>query len=264
MKKFILITRFNVPSTEWGKVSKEWMEERINIFKTFCLPSVVNQTDKDFEWLIYFDPKTKTKYTKQLKKHNFIHIKRAESQDQFRKRAKKDSKEICECGDTLITGRLDNDDVISKDYVKESKKIKKEGVYRYVKGYQSKLSKEREKLNDIRKVSFVKGPFILCCEKIKNNKTPKTAYHRPHTSWDEYVVNISQDRMWIQVIHGNNQGNEFCQGMPMTKYNSRDMFGIDINDEKTLKEYIAKMKKHIKRRIISINRVKKIYNYYNG
>ena len=57
-----IITRFNIKNQGWeyDKNCKEvnndeWLRHRIEIFEKYCLPSILNQTEKNFLWLVYFD-----------------------------------------------------------------------------------------------------------------------------------------------------------------------------------------------------------------
>lgn len=33
-----------------------WLLERIALFEAYCLPTIISQTDQNFDWLIFFDP----------------------------------------------------------------------------------------------------------------------------------------------------------------------------------------------------------------
>ena len=34
---------------------EEWLNNRIKLFEKFCLPSIMNQTNKNFKWLLFID-----------------------------------------------------------------------------------------------------------------------------------------------------------------------------------------------------------------
>lgn len=60
--KHFLITRFNLPNKGWQQdknnnpvQNEEWLDYRIQLFETYCLPSIMHQTCKDFVWFVYFD-----------------------------------------------------------------------------------------------------------------------------------------------------------------------------------------------------------------
>ena len=65
----ILFTRFNIRYSDYKvdrfrkKVrTEEWMQKRFELFTKFCLPSVRNQINQNFIWLVYFDSETELKY----------------------------------------------------------------------------------------------------------------------------------------------------------------------------------------------------------
>ena len=76
MPKFqhFITTTFNVPAENWNKtrdgktaLSEEWFLDRIELFDKYCLPSFKNQSEKNFEWLVFFDKKTPDFYKQRIK-----------------------------------------------------------------------------------------------------------------------------------------------------------------------------------------------------
>lgn len=66
LQHFIL-TRFNLllwnKDKDGHKVrTMKWLEHRFSLFEKYCLPSIVNQTCKDFKWIVLFDSSTPEKY----------------------------------------------------------------------------------------------------------------------------------------------------------------------------------------------------------
>src|SRR6185295_9702800 len=68
-----LITRFNLKNKDWDLTKNKeallddsWMDERIHLFETYCLPSVVNQSNSNFKWLLFFDETTTEKYRQKI------------------------------------------------------------------------------------------------------------------------------------------------------------------------------------------------------
>ena len=68
-----LITRFNLRADYWDVtknneqlLTDEWMDNRMWLFENFCFPSVVGQTNQNFEWLLYFDTNTKDVYKNRI------------------------------------------------------------------------------------------------------------------------------------------------------------------------------------------------------
>ena len=42
----------------------EWLKGRQTLFEKFCLPSVLSQTNKDFEWILVADERTPEEFKK--------------------------------------------------------------------------------------------------------------------------------------------------------------------------------------------------------
>ena len=66
LQHFIL-TRFNLLLWNRDKEGKKvrtikWLEHRFSLFEKYCLPSIANQTSKNFKWIVLFDSSTPEKY----------------------------------------------------------------------------------------------------------------------------------------------------------------------------------------------------------
>ena len=64
-----ILTRFNVKAKDWGEdsvgrqtLTSAWLDERFSLFLKYCLPSILNQSRKNFKWLIYFNNDIEEKY----------------------------------------------------------------------------------------------------------------------------------------------------------------------------------------------------------
>ena len=75
MFQHFLITRFNLRLSEWqttkrgeSVLSEAWLNNRFELFKTYCLPSVKQQTNQNFTWLVCFDSETPTFYKDEIAK----------------------------------------------------------------------------------------------------------------------------------------------------------------------------------------------------
>ena len=108
-------TRFNLPFpfSKGINLTQDWLQYRFLLFKKYCLNSVINQTFKDFNWIIYFDKNTDTSLLNEIKsfdsrivichsKNDYLSIKKEKSN--YLKR--------------FILSRLDSDDSYHKDFLK--------------------------------------------------------------------------------------------------------------------------------------------------
>src|SRR4051812_22439143 len=70
-----IITRYNLdingrpdlaPNSQCLEAS--WLEDRLQLFRSICVPSVASQTSKNFTWLILIHPKTPAEYVGRVKR----------------------------------------------------------------------------------------------------------------------------------------------------------------------------------------------------
>lgn len=66
-----LLTRFNILLWQKDKQGRPvrttgWLEHRFALFERFCLPSVMAQTCRDFEWIVLFDSMTPERYRSRI------------------------------------------------------------------------------------------------------------------------------------------------------------------------------------------------------
>jgi Putative rhamnosyl transferase len=123
----IVITRYFVQMSEAAadvnailSTDETWLDARFEIFKAFCLPSVVAQTVKGFTWLIFFDAATPGAQLNRVRnlvaEHPFIRIVLCTSFDDDT-RAEAVRAELRPETRWLLTTRLDNDDGWRRDFV---------------------------------------------------------------------------------------------------------------------------------------------------
>ncbi|MCM8570484.1 putative rhamnosyl transferase [Gramella jeungdoensis] len=213
--KHFLITRFNLRAAHWQTsktgnpvLTEDWLKKRFFLFETYCLPSVVNQTQQNFTWLVFFDTHTPTEYRRraiQISKEypNFfpVFIDGIESlKDSSIEEIKK---EITPSDDYIITSRLDNDDIIHKNYIKTIQCLFQpldKTVIDLRIGYQATLG---EPYSQIRNVYNIFNPYISLIESVDNFKT---VFHRQHKDWknSNSVIIYEDQRLWCEVVHHEN------------------------------------------------------------
>jgi hypothetical protein len=140
MKHYIL-TRFSVLFEGFGFTkdnknlfSAKRLNTRFQIFETFTLPSMLNQTSQNFEWIIFIDKKLPPKYLKRLKeltkKENIHLIVFVQGELNINKLQFIEDKLEKINDKYVITTRLDDDDCLAKDFVeriqKDANKFKNE------------------------------------------------------------------------------------------------------------------------------------------
>ncbi len=213
MKHFI-ITRFNLKYDSWTSIdssidvlSPEWLEKRFQIFESFCLPSVMNQSNPDFEWLILFHEKTPETYKKRIQeltirdpriKPVFV-LAYEKMHDQIKAYIRSritDAK-------FLITTRLDNDDLIHMNFIKTIQEIavdRHDVLLDLRSGYQLSLQGNQA---DVRNFSAAFNPFVSLVESMDDFKTILSRNHLEWKSHNDLVI-YTKTPLWIQFIHDTN------------------------------------------------------------
>lgn len=226
MFKHFLITRFNLKKEDWKTNKKnkailtdEWHRNRFKLFTDYCFPSVTSQTNKNFDWIVFFDTSTPEEFrniVSSLKNDlpNFIPI-YIDGMTQFLPSIKEYIKDFKE--EFIITTGIDNDDCISQHFIEEIQKRFNNQEFMaldFVDGYTIQTQSEIK----IGKKLHQYNPFISLFER---NKNPKTIRDRSHRNWkkEKNVVQIRDLRIWSSVIHHENKVNEF------TGYGN-----VDVND----------------------------------
>lgn len=219
MFSHFLITRFNLKNPDW-KLTKNnetvlddrWMDDRLQLFEKFCLPSVTNQTNQNFEWLLFFDTSTNENYRLKinalLKNHENIIPLYINGMTEFYNAVLDYINKNAAEKEYLITSRIDNDDCIHKDYINEIQNqfAKQELlVVDSISGYTLKIGAKYI----LGKKEHIFNPFISL---IERNINPKTVwFHHRHSSWkkESRLIYLTQKRLWLSIIHEKNKVNQF-------------------------------------------------------
>jgi len=247
-----IITQFNLLQFPKSSVSDSdswilWTRKRFAIFRTYCLPSILHQTTKNFKWLIYFDVATPHEFDDQiseLQQYDFIDICYADKYNDFNFKYMKDVRQKAS-SDTqwIVTSRLDNDDCLhccAMERIQESFVPKDKFMISLAFGYV--LDMESRNLS---KYYYPMSPFISLVE--KNTDSIWGIYHKSHASWDlrlyifkelynRYFIKkekrnvcfILDEVLWIQLYHKENVSNSFYRGFPVLRSKDLNVFGIDI------------------------------------
>ena len=216
--KHFLVTRFNLKTEDWKfavdgseVLTDEWLKNRWQLFETFCLPSVINQSNNNFIWTVFFDTQTDEYYKKKINElsltfSNFkpIYI---DSMNLFQSKLKEFIHDNCDDNDKqIITTRLDNDDIIHESFISRiqslASKAKDNTVIDLRKGYQMQLKKTYL----LKEISLAFNPFISVVENSNNFETIIT---KQHLEWKKNTTIISDDQsfLWVQIIHSKNKLN---------------------------------------------------------
>lgn len=203
-----------------------WMEHRLRLFAEYCFPSVTNQVNQEFTWILLLDPKTPSKYLSELKRYQriFPQIRLCVGRwfDHHLKHLLKKSTAF------LITTRLDNDDALHRKavtYIQESFAEDKCRLCGFPLGYH--LAGKNLYLNKsgcysflslIEKVRRLNGELkirtVRCPRHLEFYKSSPIKLLQPDTP------------MWLQVIHDRNLVNQATgRPIPLSRLNRQD-FGL--------------------------------------
>lgn len=212
MKHFI-ITPFYVKrhfTAATGKIderlaSLEWLDDRLRLFETYCLPSVAAQSDQNFSWFLYFDDSTPRNHLDRVAaaaaRSKNIFIKRCAFWDGAT--LTKDVVAALDPGTRwVMTTRLDNDDGLQRDFVSL---------------LHAAAEERTEFLNFPQGIIWYSGKCYLYkhasnafMSMIETADNPRTVWHVPHEKASRIapVRQLSAEPAFLQVVHGNNVSNK--------------------------------------------------------
>lgn len=236
--KHFLITRFNLRVDAWKDdkkgnpvLSDRWMEKRFDLFSNYCLPSVINQVNKNFTWLLFFDTSTSEKQKEKIKElttpYSFVKVVFIDGHDMLQESCVKEIKDYLSGGEKyVLTTRLDNDDALSIYYIENIQKVAKENKGRFLidpqYGYQIDVIKNPPIVRNYHRKS---SQFISLKENVDDIKT---IFSRSHNGWEgvERVVTINEKKpLWVEVVHDSNKLNTHISSSLPFSYNLQE-FGI--------------------------------------
>lgn len=223
----VLLTRFNIEYKEriarWGKDKRfyltqrggsfgtpdEWLRHRINLFREYCYPSVMGQSDQNFTWLLTCDPETPQEFKDILRQYvrdDIIFIGLFGSGRFFSDVIRRVSKGA----DILIISNVDNDDALHVDYIEHvHSSLLKEFLSVDVnpwlvnmrKGYILDMVN-----NKLYSREMHNCPFLTLFQWYKDG-TPFFRLANHSTLYMKYTTKQDNTLGWLQVIHDRNVHN---------------------------------------------------------
>lgn len=243
-----LLTRFNLALWREDKTGKsidrkEWLERRMRLFETYCLPSVAGQTCQDFRWILLVDEDTPAEYREKIKTYRsrcrqirFVGIKPRYAlrfADIFRQVVVADlQKEGWKQGDLCLTTYLDNDDCIARTFVETAQTECRDfhlppGGKRFLSfDYGLQLFTQLHHLAT--RIYYPNNHFLTLAEYLPGRNTssddpsaplPQPALRTCYGFGSHFLlekrrlaevhhISDSEHPMWIEVIHGENVDND--------------------------------------------------------
>lgn len=253
MFSHFLITQFNLLSfplgeeIEHGEKWLNWTRKRIPLFKQYCLPSLDNQTNKNFTWLIYFDSQTPDEFKgliKELESRSYIKVCYADGNDGFMRDHISHIKKLSAGKKWIISSRIDNDDVFHKNAIQTIQNAfvaKDEYLISLSSGYTLNTSTKT-----MGHYYYPGCPFISIIEAVDKSKL-KSIYYKSHGHWEALKLKVWRELFqrknkratfilshpyWIQLVHGDNVSNSERRGFPILKQQDLSDFSLNMVTKK--------------------------------
>jgi len=212
-----VLTRFNIASP--GRESNirnrpGWLTRRFELFERYCLPSMAAQTERRFQWIIYFDENTPEQFRGR--------IAQAQSMVPFEARfvgitrmsdVARDVIERVKPGtQRVLTTRLDNDDAVSSAFLANVRIAAEQSPDDTVLNFPHGFALRDGRLYTAYDSS---NPFTSLVEDCQDIQTIWSAQHRElGTKWRLKQVDVRY--LWLQIVHGENVANRI-KGMRVRK-----------------------------------------------
>ena len=205
-----LITRFNVRTFSKSGLDLDWLNHRFDLFDQFCYPSILNQSNQNFKWLVFFDSQTPEFFKDKVRGYsqceNFIPI-YVDGEHDWRMYPEGVLSHRKEETEYLITTKIDNDDSLHKDFIKTIQENFNKQKFEFISfpyGYVFHIDK-------IYLLKYLENPFVTLVEKINGDKRDgfTTAICVRHTDLTKVgsVKQVKTQPYWLQVIHERNVSN---------------------------------------------------------
>lgn len=278
--KHFLATRFNLRFEGWTSTKNgnpvlddKWLTDRFMLFNNFCLPSVLNQSNQNFHWILFFDQSTpaffKTEIENIISPFKNVYVLFIDGMKDLEGSFKDFIASHTDKDDSfIITTRLDNDDMIHKDFIDtiQNAAYKSESnasqVIDLINGYQLSILNRKY---EIREYSNLLNPFLSLKEDIANFDT---IFKFRHKEWKSDRIEISNNRLWMEVIHPNNKLNQSRLDLQLTKNFNPEVFGFNTELkklnflERSLKRILYKLKTSTKLKVLRKNSGVKTFCFF--
>lgn len=235
MAKFThyLVTRFNVPVERWQRdksghttLDDAWFDHRLDLFSTYCLPSVLHQTNQNFQWLIYCDqgisPSQLLKLSKLIADETRFTIRMADSLESMLA----DLRQLISQAGTpyVITSRLDNDDAIVIDFIQDVQSHFKEED-KILLHFDDGIAYDCIYRIATRMQTKVHNTFTSLVERTSAEMLTIYGFHHTAIPASVEIMHIPGGEHWLKVIHDRNLRSRLA-GIPIQQIPGKK-FGID-------------------------------------
>jgi len=273
MKHFVA-TRFNLKKSDWKNsksgnsvLTNEWLEHRFNLFENYCFPSVINQSNQNFTWCIFFDIDTPEEFKYRIfalteNTANVIPI-FIDGMDELEVSFKNFIfKNVTNDDSYIITTRIDNDDIIHTDFVNTIQSLFQpidRTVIDLTNGYQVSIDVAKPE------VRLYTHPFNAFISVIENIKSFDTVFAKMHYGWntEKNIISYKKERLWMELSHQENYVNHRQIGLKKAYYYDTKKFILPVDFEinrfsvlqTNLKIYSNQIVKYLKEKVRFISKL---------
>jgi len=219
LTEHLVLTRFNVPQNRFAQdrsgqsvLDDSWMQHRVRLFETICLPSMRNQSTQAFRWLCFFSTQTSARWRARIVDWSEGSRLEAHFVDSSADLVSGVVAAVDPRTEFLVSQRMDNDDALHRDAVAQT----------------AQLAQTRREhpvtVIDLRRGLCVtqeswyrrKCPlsqFVAVAE-TKSNSPWRTAWHTTHVNMASTgpVVILRLRDAWITSMHDRNLINTIWGG----------------------------------------------------
>jgi len=207
----MIFTKFNMPGFKGDPhIDPDWLDFRIMLLKRWLLPSLKQQTCQDFKWFMHCWHETPFNQTTELLEiedsYDNLTILWLHNKNWHQEWLEK-IRDRVEPG-MLITSRIDSDDAVHKEYVRAIRGCDfKPGYF---------LCAETGIMHNVQtgecyQRNYRRSPFMTYQENSYHDapRDINTVHCRQHCHAEPVMGWTSQFPLWLQNIHGGNQGNKW-------------------------------------------------------
>ncbi|KKB11798.1 hypothetical protein VE25_11405 [Devosia geojensis] len=182
----------------------KWLQRRVELFESYCLPSLRAQTERNFHWIIYFDTESPSWLRDRILAWQTL----APIQPFFRT-AVSDAERVADIravvgqpADELLTTNIDNDDGLSIDFVERLANYRRRQE-RCALYFEFGLIKSEQRLY------LQRDPDNAFCSVLETWDVPLTCWAAAHNELGRLIpqATIGGAPAWLQVIHDTNVSN---------------------------------------------------------
>ncbi len=246
LQHFIL-TRFNLVIWHRDKEgcpvrTQEWLEHRFLLFERYCLPSIKNQTCKDFEWIVLFDNETPEHYKDKIAGYQkecpqLVPVFVKPENSRWFARIFRNAVVKRLNAERVITSYLDNDDALNMRFVEDIQLRMSslvDGTFLY---YTDGLQYFTD-YKYLMRIHYPRNHFVSVIETGEPSLL-KTVYgfgshyyiQKIKGVRIEYVKDVP---MWCEVIHQKNMGND-AYFLKARMVNDENMLRREFGQDETVK-----------------------------